>query len=739
MNIVDTLFDDHTFRLCWAVILGVSGLSDILGTILPKAVKLSSSSNDNNNNNNNNTHYYYYCNDETSSCDERFLLFVEWVDRNDLTISFVFSMLLFLDAFLKARRRNRILLIEEEREELFNNNDKNNDSIRKKWWKRLTFMYYATLLLQLLLLPIGFYIMIYYRLCNLYNGNRLLNLNEEEEELVLELINGHGIVQRENFFINSKKSLFEVLFDYFGSLVSTSTKAKFSILKKDFIIAFVRKVFRYGIKNPIKLRRQIKKWLGWVRIVLYSTSILGTLNRVFGLMKLYAERRIKREQRKALENAQKERRRKWLNMTQEEKGYKAATLIQSVCRSRQTRARIRKANEARRIFLADKKEMAVIKVQQVMRKKLQNARIRLQKKKTELEQLYERDREDRIRHYQLEREVLIATQDLINKKLLLRPNATFSVYWKLFFAILLLYELTPKALAPIVRKHGKSMTTKEFIAETFIPVPVSELDECQCLSSEATLKFSFPGIESYEYCTPTTASEADKVIIRQSLSNVIVYGKLAYQEIIYSRTWYCYEPSVLLDGIADFMALALTPAPLSEWPECKMERQMEERKGLLKTLRDKIKKQPNRKPRWYCQEKYFFPHKIYRQSVDFFLDGVMEIVSFFYFADVFVTFFTGEFDPVSGCLVPKQWFQRWVFPGILMQLLLNPKMKEMYDLVSMFVNKTMENGIIRTFRWNLTVIVPLLYHLGTLFVRYPWAKFCELQNAYPSFSRNLWD
>ena len=42
------------------------------------------------------------------------------------------------------------------------------------------------------------------------------------------------------------------------------------------------------------------------------------------------------------------------------------------------------------------------------------------------------------------------------------------------------------------------------------------------------------------------------------------------------------------------------------------------------------------------------------------------------FLDVFITFFTGELN--SGTLEPKPFFQRWILPGPLLQLLVNPTM-----------------------------------------------------------------
>jgi hypothetical protein len=56
----------------------------------------------------------------------------------------------------------------------------------------------------------------------------------------------------------------------------------------------------------------------------------------------------------------------------------------------------------------------------------------------------------------------------------------------------------------------------------------------------------------------------------------------------------------------------------------------------------------------------------------------MEIISL---ADVFVTFFTGELAEKSGLLVPKPYVQRWIFPGLIFQLIVNPAMRDILHIV----------------------------------------------------------
>jgi len=55
-----------------------------------------------------------------------------------------------------------------------------------------------------------------------------------------------------------------------------------------------------------------------------------------------------------------------------------------------------------------------------------------------------------------------------------------------------------------------------------------------------------------------------------------------------------------------------------------------------------------------------------------FAASVVHIVQVVRSLDVFVTFFTGEIDPKTGSIAPKRWFKRWIFPGLALQLLVNP-------------------------------------------------------------------
>jgi hypothetical protein len=90
------------------------------------------------------------------------------------------------------------------------------------------------------------------------------------------------------------------------------------------------------------------------------------------------------------------------------------------------------------------------------------------------------------------------------------------------------------------------------------------------------------------------------------------------------------------------------------------------------------------------------------------------------FLNTFVVFFEGRRD-ANGVLVPKPFFQRWIFPGILFQIAMNPAMANVSALVKHWLFYLYIAGPARVFRWILALSpwfgygrVSLFYTLDTL-------------------------
>jgi hypothetical protein len=71
---------------------------------------------------------------------------------------------------------------------------------------------------------------------------------------------------------------------------------------------------------------------------------------------------------------------------------------------------------------------------------------------------------------------------------------------------------------------------------------------------------------------------------------------------------------------------------------------------------------------WHCDFFYQELQRVYIIVMGFLINRAMGIVSFMFFLDVFVHFFTGRIDPKTGRLVPRGFFERWFFPGLFLEL-----------------------------------------------------------------------
>lgn len=88
-----------------------------------------------------------------------------------------------------------------------------------------------------------------------------------------------------------------------------------------------------------------------------------------------------------------------------------------------------------------------------------------------------------------------------------------------------------------------------------------------------------------------------------------------------------------------------------------------------------------------------------------FLANVVPVVSF---ASVFIEFYTGELSSESGLVVPKPFFSRWVVPGVLLQLLVNPSMKDTSRHVRAVVSAVKSIGFARVASL-LCIAYPMLF------------------------------
>jgi hypothetical protein len=372
----------------------------------------------------------------------------------------------------------------------------------------------------------------------------------------------------------------------------------------------------------------------------------------------------------------------------------AVVIIQSAYRAHIRR----KYTHAFLILTEDKTALAAQRIQAVLSRKLADSRLRLLKKRKELYCLRTKSsnklsEQDRRRLYELQDEFTAEATRTINRRLLMRPNTKFAVVWKVVFVFCIGIEIAEKVAAPwLVRQQGTSkknrteaITMRKFIALTVVPKPASDFQQCK------------------KPKMPLLQSSGRKKNGRNSNHHAI---------FSYISSWLCKKPfSTWWDFFRDSVALAMVPSPVNEWPECQEWKPV----SVVQRLTSRFHKH-NSPVLWFCSEPYASFHRIYRRFIDFLIDQFKVIVSVVCFLDVFVTFFTGEIDPGTGGLVPKPSFRRWVFPGLILQLLVNPSIGQISCSSLSLVRSIIKLGPARVLRWFIAVGIPPLYGICRLLV-----------------------
>jgi hypothetical protein len=97
-------------------------------------------------------------------------------------------------------------------------------------------------------------------------------------------------------------------------------------------------------------------------------------------------------------------------------------------------------------------------------------------------------------------------------------------------------------------------------------------------------------------------------------------------------------------------------------------------------------------------------------ALEFISHRIADLVSTVSFLDVFITFFTGELDAKTGLLFPKPFFNRWIFPGVVLQLIVNPTMKDISAAVRKIIAFSNAVGPMRVFHVSLA-LVPIMIQI----------------------------
>lgn len=132
---------------------------------------------------------------------------------------------------------------------------------------------------------------------------------------------------------------------------------------------------------------------------------------------------------------------------------------------------------------------------------------------------------------------------------------------------------------------------------------------------------------------------------------------------------------------------------------------------------------------WYCTPIYLHLQSIYTDIFLMLKYHFRGMLAVFALLDVPFAFFTGVYHPETGVLVGKPFLQRW--PGVLIQLMVNPQFETASKMVHKLARSTYQIGPVRVFRWCRALFYPtLLIFLETL-ERNVWMPTVSFLNQKP--------
>jgi len=478
---------------------------------------------------------------------------------------------------------------------------------------------------------------------------------DSDKEIVFYMPEKKGVPEYEHTLsTNSHQSLLFALLHYVGMVLQRVVGLK----KHDFISVVKMRIMKFGkkfafgaIRHPKQVWQRVRKLLNIIRWAKYLAPLIGACNKLLGNCKdLIKKRRQARDAAIALRCRQA----LWKELDGDELKEQAAIIIQGKWRAYVTQ----KNTRALKILTGNKEALMAIKMQKVIKGMLDRARVRLIEKETELKRLrhehelaianheqYRVSIKERQRMYKLEAELGRECKDMLNKKLLMRPNTRFAFIWKILFITCVILEIAQLAAAPMLQQY-KDKTTNELmhphqvIEQKLVPSP----------------------IEEWEACFPKFKPEAPKTGFAKIFENLKISKKEEEQAI----PWYCNTP----------------------YPEA---------------------------------------HAAYAKGLKFMITEFLVFVGFVCFLDVFVTFFTGELDD-EGFLNPKPFFARWILPGLVLQLLVNPQMVNVSQWVATTMKYTASVGPVRVVRWSIALFIPSAKTIFNAMQLHIWLPFVKKEN-----------
>ena len=595
--------------------------------------------------------------------------FVHWLAAYKVEFALLFSLIWFTDAFVKAQAKRDAKLKELDKERLQKHQD--GAEIEEKKLSALG-TYYWAVFVQLLLLPVSFYLMLAYHLRVPMDEAMASRARGDDHDLQVVFHNKDGSVDElHSFTTSTTQSLFFALVRYTFTVGARVSGVRMKAKLRGLAATMARRLTFFAIRNPRKAAQRFGKIRTGLRWLKYLAPLIATGNKLRGnmmdLIKKYHQRKEAKAARKLRIDLWKKQK---SDLDPDVLKTKAATLIQSRFRSRQAQRSVR----ALQLLLGKKEELAVLRMQRILRTKLQKARKNLMLKKIELQKLTQKQNEmkrtkanlsieERMRLYKLQDELGTEARELINKKLLLRPNTSFAVTWKVLFVVCVFFEIGQLALAPALEKYinhrtGEQLDIEQVLSYNLVPTPVSRLKQCGYINE----------------------TEEELYIEKQ-------------------------------------------PPRVVRW----LKKARPHKPGFLQRHHDNDN-DPSSFP-WYCAKPVAAVQWCYVQLIKLLLHEFMVVVGIVCFLDVFVTFFTGELDPENGNLIPKPFFTRWILPGIVLRLLVNPQMETVGRWVFSLMQEIIRIGAFLVYRWIAAFFYPLFVSIVYILEYRVWRPMVKQQNS----------
>jgi hypothetical protein len=556
---------------------------------------------------------------------------VEFLQENSFAFGIAFSLMWFVDSFVEAKRRKNEAFRTIDRAHLLG--ETHNENSKTNFWKLPLVVYYKAISVQLLLLPVGFFVFAYSAMTWLSDPC----CEDQIIQIVHRTDKDDVPDEYDSFTKYANVSLGFAVLKHLLITLSRRTGYHFKRRGIDAAKYYCRLLIFKAFRHPFVFGRRVRMILKLVRWAKYLAPLIGAIGKLkTNLSDLY----IRFKQYRKATHAKRVRMRVLGKLQPDALREHCALIIQKTFRSH----RSRKSMRAFKLLRGHSEYIAAVKLQKQFRMILARGKTQILRKKDELKRLRAMERKslqrmeqrERLKMYKLQEELKAETRYLLNEKLLLRPNTTFSVTWKFLFVLAVLFDISQLALKPMLLTYrnprtGQLLQLERVLGMWLIPVPLREQEVC--------------AVENSVLSGP---------LILRAIQRKIIYLKRKHRH----------------------------------------------------AAQDSLP--------WYCSEYYERLQTIYIQVLEFGIHRFFAFVGFICFMDVFVTFFTGDFDELTGVLKPKPLFQRWIAPGMALQLLVNPKVEGASHLVARLLMSIVQRGPVRVLRWAVALFFPVLLFVTRL-------------------------